>query len=309
MCVGTVSGTEDLGAQTEPGGLKLVSRGLGFSTARCYKGEVAPTDEIQFQTHVPPVRMTDRTPKVGDSGLVFLKRTDSKTLKFTDPFWGWLYDASLKTLAPASGTGMQQLEADLMLKVREASTPNARIGNLRVLHGFDQFSTETLAAVREFTQDGDPRIAVGAFSVLAKVGQAGDLASLCEYVIGGGDAVAAAVYEHSFTALAHVTDPRSRVALECLARTSVTQIKSSAMDALRGMKDPSSVPELVRHLDDAEPLMQYLALMAISETVRRPDEAAPLLPTFLQDPARYVASWKRWWEESGRALYESPAKK
>ncbi len=184
VCVGTVSGTEDLDVQTEPSGLKLVSRGLHFSPARCYKGEVGPTDEIQLQTHVPPVRVTDRPLKIGDSGLVFLKRIDSKAFKFTDPFWGWLYDASLKALAPLDGTGMQQLEADLMLNVREAGTPKARIGNLRVLHGFDRLSAETVAAVREFTQDGDPRIAVGAFAILAKVGLPSDLANLCEYVIG-----------------------------------------------------------------------------------------------------------------------------
>jgi len=304
VCVGTVLGSEDLGVGTEPSGLKLVSRGLRFSPARCYKGQIALTDEMRFRTHVPPARITDRSLKVGDAGLVFVKRIDDKTLEFTDPFWGWLYDASLTRLSPQRGTGTRQLEADVLLNVREARTPNARVGNLRVLHGFDQLSPETIEAVREYTRDGDARVAVGAFSILAKAGRPDDMANLCEYVVGGGDAVAAAVQEHSFTAIAKLTDPSTRVALECLARTSVIPLKRSAMDAIRGMGDPSSVPELVRHLDDPEPVMQHLALMALSEIVRRPGETVPLLPTFLQDPARYVAPWKRWWSESGREQYE-----
>ena len=75
------------------------------------------------------------------------------------------------------------------------------------------------------------------------------------------------------------------------------------MDAIRGIGSPESVPELIRHLDDTDSMMQYLAVAALQEILRRPDEVGPSIPMFEGDKVRFIQSWKRWWSEEGQASY------
>jgi hypothetical protein len=147
-------------------------------------------------------------------------------------------------------------------------------------------------SVRLQAKDGEPRVALGAFSILVKGGQPDDLAELCRYVAAGGDAIAYAAQSHNFTALEKLRDPATRPALECIARSGITQLQLPAMDAIRGIASPASVPELIRHLDDPSPVAQYLAVITLSEITRRPDEPGPLMPEFMKEPARFRDSWK-----------------
>lgn len=80
------------------------------------------------------------------------------------------------------------------------------------------------------------------------------------------------------------------------------------MMALRGIGSPESVPELVKRLDDNNPEVQYLAVITLWEIVRRPDEVGPGIPMFNENKAHFIESWKRWWNETGKAQY-APAPK
>jgi hypothetical protein len=308
VCWGTVASIAEVAVQPKPTGGTLVSRSMRFLPARCYKGDIAASDQIRYERLIPPVSLRDVSANVGDSGLVFLKRVDGGTLEFADPFWGWLRDASLRLLAPESASGMGQLEIDVLLNVQRAPDMDLRIRDLRMLHGFDELSSETSRSVRLLAEDGEPRVAMGAFSILVKSGQPDDLANLCRYVAGGGDAIEHAVQMHNFTALEKLRDPASRLALECIARSGITPLNAPAMAAIRAIASPSSVPELIRRLDDPNPVMQYLAVIALSEITHRPDELGPLMPEFMREPARFRDSWKLWWNDKGHVLYPEAAK-
>jgi hypothetical protein len=72
------------------------------------------------------------------------------------------------------------------------------------------------------------------------------------------------------------------------------------MDAIRGMRNPASIPELIRHLDDADPFMQYQAVITLSEIAPRRDLPGPSMTDFERDPRKYTESWKLWWNEAVR---------
>ena len=203
---------------------------------------------------------------------------------------------------------MKQLEADVLLNLSQSTDTDSRIRDLRILHGFDELSSETTRSVRLLTKDGEPRVALGAFSILVGGGQPDDLAELCRYAAGGGDAMASAAQWHNFTALEKLRNPAARLALECIANTGITQLQLPAMDAIREIASPASVPGLIRHLDGPSPVMQYLAVITLSEIVHRPDEPGPLMPEFMKEPARFRDSWKRWWIDQGHTLFPETAK-
>jgi len=304
VCWGRIASIADGSVRYGVNGAATLMRSIRFESARCYKGDVTQTDEIQSETHVPPVIPGDLSAKSGDTGLLFLKRDNGGYLRFADRFWGWLRDASLPLLAPETRSGLKQLEADLLLNIERAADSEMRVRDLRVLHGFDALSAEATRSVRAFAKDSEPRVALGAFSILAKAGRPEDLTSLCQYVVGGGSQVASASQEHSFGALETIRNERALPALECLARSAFRPLRLSAMEAIRGIGSRTSVPELVRALDDPDPLMQFLAVTALAEITHRSGEPAPLMPEFLKEPARFQNSWRRWWNETGHVLYK-----
>lgn len=291
------------------GGVIAVSRSVGLLPRRCYKGEVSPEDTIEYSTHVPGIHATDVALPAGGDALVFLKQTRPHAFTLAFPFWGKLEDASLEILAPEIGIGLDQLQRDIVASTRGMEDRRALGGNLRVLHGFPSLSGDALALLRSYSRDIDPDVATGAFAALAKFGDPADLAALCNYVNAAAGAVAASARGfYNFASIANLRRRDALGALECLARSARPSPSLYAMEAIRGIGAPESVPEIIRHLDDADPTMQYLAVITLSEIMGRTDEIAPAMPTFEKDPQRFIQSWKRWWNEKGQALYPGAAR-
>jgi hypothetical protein len=176
VCAGTVRITSDQPAPDRspiPGAILVISREVQFTTSRCYKGAVGASDRIRYTIHSPAI--VEISPPEGRTILLFLKRTGSDTFTFADEFWGCLRDASLVIGDPVNNPDLGQLEKDLLVSLREDYRPEARVGNLRVLHGFAALQETTRAEVRGYTKDIHPLVAVAAFAVLIKPGRPSDL--------------------------------------------------------------------------------------------------------------------------------------
>jgi hypothetical protein len=72
------------------------------------------------------------------------------------------------------------------------------------------------------------------------------------------------------------------------------------MYGIRGMRNTASIPELIHHLDDADPFMQYEAVITLSEISPRRELPGPAMDEFERDPRKYTESWKLWWNEAVR---------
>lgn len=302
VCVGTVTGIHEVPSRTQgqPLAAPLISRAFSLSAARCYKGAIEPGDTIEYTTHEPAVSLYDLPLTSGDYALYFLKKSDAGRFTFADRFWGRFHDASLRLLAPPESSGLAQLETDVLMNVRAIQEPVALSEQLQVLQGFDQLAPATLAAVRPYVRDVDRRVALAAFSVLARAGAPEDLAALCQFAQDPVlDSLAA---DYGFS-LGEIRAPGARLALECLARTPVRAIKYGAMDAIRAIKSPASVPELMRRLDDADSYTQFLAYITLTEIVHRKGDPGEGAGGFARDRDAIVASWKQWWNETGRIRY------
>jgi hypothetical protein len=279
-----------------------VERSFALLEPRCYKGAFPAGDTVTYVSHSPRVLATDATVADGEVSLFFLKRTGPRNWEFSDAHFGQMRDAFIPTRGELVGFGLGQLERDIVSSLRAGGMlPEQIAGDLRLLHGFDRLSTETLDLVHNFSKDPNPAVAAGAFSVLVKAGSPDDLSGFCSYLNASDET--AHLSEFGFSSIQDVRSPSARASLECLARTPNPEIRLAAMEAIRVIASPASVPELVRHLDDTDPTMQYLAVISLSEIARRPGEVGPAMPTFDRDPLSFIISWKKWWNETGRLKY------
>jgi hypothetical protein len=302
VCVGRVEHPVEIVSGTE-GLVKEVLRTVGLVARRCYKGYVSASDTIEYTTHVPGIHVTDIDLPAGGEALVFLKETQPHRFTLAFPFWGRLEDASLGTLAPGPGSGMEQLQLDIAATTAGVLDRRTLDGNFRVLHGFPALSGETLTLLRSYSQSADTGVALGAFAALVKAGNPRDLLALCEYVKAAGEAVASTEGYYSFVSIGQIRRPEARTALECLARTPERGLSFEAMRGLRAIGSAESVPELMRHLDDSNSDMQYLAVITLQEIIRRTDEVGPSMPMFERDSSKFIQSWKRWWNDTGHRRY------
>lgn len=78
-------------------------------------------------------------------------------------------------------------------------------------------------------------------------------------------------------------DPVGRAALECLARTHVRAFSYGAMSAIRAIRSPAGVPELMRRLDDPDKNIQFLAYITLCEIVQRKDDPGEGAGGFARD--------------------------
>lgn len=73
------------------------------------------------------------------------------------------------------------------------------------------------------------------------------------------------------------------------------------------MGNPVVIPFLVSALDDPDHVAAYIALIALAEMTKKGGEFGPGRGLYDQDPQKYIALWKHWWETEGRDEYGSAA--
>jgi hypothetical protein len=307
VCAGTVVGAHEFDsedASTQPAARRF-STLFKLSEPRCYKGVLEESDAIQYLADSPGIPSSQYV-QDRETVIVFLRRTSAATWGLADPYFGRIYTAPLGGLPLPSTGGLAQLELDLESTLRTEHDPNLLTMDLQMLHGFDRLSPVTVALVRALTNSPEPLVAVGAFAVLAKIGAPDDLSQFCDYLMAHEDRISVAVLGFNFTSIEHIRLRTYRPALECLANTAPISVRSSAMIGIRGMADQASIPELVRHLDDSDSYIQYLAVITLWEIVPQSGQPGPTMQRFDRDPTQFTISWKRWWNEYGRAHYSGP---
>ncbi len=308
VCVGRVTGVREVSRQVVPQPANKLSvyqiNGVfALSADRCYKGGARRVD-ISFVTHSPSLSSADVHVSIGDDLLVLLRRSSEGTFEPVDPWWS-RWDAELVTFAEPDSVGLRQLERDLAQNMDGDRGAESRIKNLRILHALDSVSGDTMIRVRRLFSSSDPQAALEAFSIAVKAGKAGDLIAFDRYLKDNPQLTEQMVWGHGFSSIQDVTDRDALGALESLARSRFTWLGVAAMDGIRHLRDPASIPELVKYLDDPDPRKQFFAAATLSEiTGLRDEDHTPTMKSFHEDPARFIVTWKQWWTDTGRTQYQ-----
>lgn len=286
---------------------------MRFAIAIGYKKNRSASQQFAVRwVHDSPLPLPPQAPlKKGQPYLLFLVSISPSTYETADPFLG-MSPFSIVPTGPTTG-GFSGLEMALAQIVVQADRQD-RLRALRLLQGFDLVSKQTLALMRRIADSDDFEIALTAWAVLLKTKSPDAVAGLSEYLnmhpLAIPLAIPLATPQTYLTyqpvdaligvqeGLSAIRDERALKTLEQLASSKYFEIRTGALYALRGMKDPRSAQTLIQRLDDERSDLQYLALITLNEIFNLNEDYGPSMKLFDEDPQKYIALWKEWWQET-----------
>ncbi len=229
-----------------------------------------------------------------EKALIFLKSTSSGTYVLVDRFLG----VTPFTFLPQNsvGSGLEKLQHALAEILRQ-SVRDDQINAMRVLQGFEKLDPDTISRLTMLSDSGDQEIALSAIAVLLKTKRLEDLERLKAYLDSHGSEDQPIAIMSISSELAQLQNPKTLSILQVLSGSKVISIKQGAMQAIRGMKSPSSGPTLIQRLDDSDGYVRYLAVITLAETFEKYGDYAPNMALFDKNPKFYTDLWKKWWAE------------
>jgi HEAT repeat protein len=194
----------------------------------------------------------------------------------------------------------------VLTSVAQSTVSLDQLRALRLLLGFDHIADETLSVVRPLSQSGDPDIALTALGVLLRTKSVDSVQKLRQYLESyTADAEPSALFVIG-PELREISNPNALLALEALSRSKFRSVQSGAMDGIRRIRDPKSVPFLMAKLGDPDSDVQYVALITAAEILGKYEgDFAPSMYLFDKNPQYYIGLWKQWWVEEGSKLYSA----
>jgi hypothetical protein len=275
-----------------------------FTIAAVFKGSMSLGQDFALRrVHDSPLPLPPEARfEKGQPFLLFLVSAGPGVYETADPFLG-MSPFSIIPAGPTAG-GFSGLEMTL---AQVAAQPDRqdKLRAIQLLQGFDAISQQTQALMRRIADSDDFEMALTAWAVLLKTKTPDLVAGLSAYLgshpEAGEPTFALIGVEEGLSA---IRDGHALETLEQLAGSKYFQIRTGALYALRGMKDPRSVATLVQRLDDDRPELKYLALITLAETLKKYEgDYAPSMYLFDKKPQYYIGLWKQWWAEEGSKLY------
>jgi hypothetical protein len=278
--------------------------------ARDQGNEIAFVDFVENAPQISGMAISSGGPALwqGETALLFLINSQRNSYEFTDLSLGAI---SFHSFPQVNGEpGLEKLQHALAATVRSANRDD-RIRALQLLQGFDSINHETLAAIDASTQSEDPETAVPALGVLLKTKTTDSIEQLKRYLDNYKSNVDLLAFSSIGSELSRIDNVKALGPLEALSSSHFIAIRHGAMDAIRRIKSPKSIPLLVARLDDSDSAVQYVALITLAEVLSKYDgDYAPSMYLFDKKPQYYVGLWKQWWTEEGSTLYgHEPAAK
>jgi hypothetical protein len=99
----------------------------------------------------------------------------------------------------------------------------------------------------------------------------------------------------------NVTGIRSPTAwpqLAALLRSARGELALAAAVALRQLRHPATLPDLILALDHSDQEIRYQAIMGLAE-LEPGVEAGPSFDLYREDESRHIQRWKQWWGRQG----------
>jgi hypothetical protein len=228
--------------------------------------------------------------RAGERGVFFLKSAKAGYI-FADQFLGVTACGSLAPRPESLGLLKLQLA---LVDVLSGSTREDQINAMRLLQGFDVLEERSLSSVAALTTSADPETALTALAVLLKGRVPGSVERLKTYLDGYQGAATPIALLSIGSDLGQVNNTSALRAVEALASSRYLSIRFGAMNALRRLRDPLSIPVLIERLSDSDDNIRYLAVITLAEISGKTGDYAPSMYLFDKNPSFYVNLWKEW---------------
>lgn len=271
------------------------------SLIRSYKGSISPAITVEFTTELPsPSRMYGPELQEGETDLLFLSPSADGAYRFADQDWG-KYRISGFSSPSRESMGLDSLQNDLVYSL--AGNNDAAESALDVLLGFRDISNETERILVPLTMSSDVSLAAKSFTVLLRAKKGQYYGDLVRFLSQHGHDLPG---ESTMSLFGRIADPAANAdpkAIAQLSTSSIPAIKLAGMYGLRKLRSPAAIHTLIAHLNDPDSNIQYLAVMALNDSVQLGEGYGPSNPQFDKTPQVYTARWQKWWDEIGRSQY------
>lgn len=278
---------------------------LRYSSIKVYKGSDVPAGfSVLFRQGDP----AEGTPGCGPHYvLLFLKSSGSgDPYAWADPNFGLRAFPGQPLGGGAGPFGLRGLEQDALAFLSSGGEPSKTALNL--LADFTELSKTSAEALATSKGPMDRAGAILKLEILVRAKRAEYFEELVREV-------------QNLPALDPLTFTPERVcdlleegrnnkdlpALEELVTNSPVEnpLRACAMRGLRSLRVRTSVPFLIRQLDDANLMVSYLAVITLAEITDKSGEYGPGMGLFEKDPQKYRRVWRNWWEQWGAKEYSS----
>ncbi len=259
-----------------------------------YKGQtIEPNQElvVRFTSEIPITGNTGASVAKNERGLMFLLHTADGKYSFADPYLGAV---PLNGLPSSSeGIGIVKLQNALVQDLSKSGVEEQ--GEvLNLLQGIRGTSDQESTVLQQTSLSTSTTIAFKSIAVLMKSNPVLATARLAYRMRQGDTSPDGLVSAILTTQLTAITNPEAKHNLEELTGIGKSDIRSSAVFALRHVGDRASVPVLIRVLDDMDEEVKYQAVIALAEITGLDGEYAPNMEVFSKNPNMYIKKWKEW---------------
>jgi hypothetical protein len=292
-------------ANSPPGWLKQYSRAV-IEISQTYKEPDPPkrTIAVVVERSMPEASSAYAIFRTGDTVLLFLRASPAGDYGLADPFLGATHFRFVPILP--SEIGLVKLQ-DALAQIAVNGEEQDQLHALQVLSGFDSLTGGNLARVRQVSSSTNPVLALTAFDALLTSKSVQNLGAFSAYLSEYKGSAEPLALSNIANRLTDFRDTESLPWIKNLAESRFVSIRTGAMRSLRARKDLRTVDVLVARLDDSDPTIQYLAVIALAETLNKYDgDYAPSMYLFDKRRAFYTTLWKQWWEDEGRSVYSIP---
>lgn len=277
---------------------------LTFSVARIYKG----SDLTAFTILITGRPIASGSPWCGkDPVLLFLKHTNvSGVYTLSEWYHGMkLVPASLlstKHQGDAPTDGLLELERALGEVAAGVDTNDARQA-LLILRDFRKIDPQTVSTLKAISLRPNESQRLLGWEILARVDPSSNFRAFTD-MFKSQPAQDGEAAMRMCEIAEQLKDPHLLTTLEGMVDwQEYPDLRVCAMQGIRNLHAPETVPFLIRHLDDSQLQVAYDAVITMAEITKLPGDYGPGIPVYSKDPERYKKLWHDWWNQGGAAKY------
>jgi hypothetical protein len=276
---------------------------------RCFKGDVgrSPIPLAVDQYYAPGGGPTFFL-KPGDYRLLFLTLKDGRYMIVNEWFGALKASRNLSSSDRDADTPMASLERDLEAGLQDKDTELVlesirMLGNMRALH--------STVELKSFLGDRDPIVRTYVWQALLRLKDYSVLSAVAEFF------ASQPLLPYSLTLprdrllymqrelVGEIGGIRSSEALPFLETFAVSKdpaLRRDALQAIRQIRSPHSIPVLLNELDDPDRHNSFSAMQGLLSlrSANSSNDWVPTMEQFLQSPDVWIAKTRQWWEVEGK---------
>lgn len=282
-----------------------------FQPERILKGEVSSKIiEIEFWITTGPefgyfIEDIYQKLKEGEYTLVFLKRENGRYV-FTQPLRSKIPIASGKLSKVEEGADPLVLLEEELVNSLEDKNPEIVLSSLKILGELK--SKSSAKDIERLLESKDDILRGEALVTLLKAGDYSHMDEAIEYLdkVPSANQKLENIKINICDEFGEIRDPSLASKLNPLLSSKNELLRREVVQSLRKMQNKSSIPYLIKALDDNNEIVKTRAVMALTEM-----NLTDMRSKCWKEPAanekerigKYIILWKDWWEKEGRWKY------